>query len=131
MHGRSLRKFIADLGYQVHSPASVFGRSRLDDGLEDTDWLPIVGAKGWVVFGRDQNILKREKELRALLDARVHMFLCPGEALRAQIIELVQLNLTEICAMASARRPNIYWLKPDGVVSYEERLAELNRRRRR
>ncbi|MEW2382621.1 hypothetical protein AB0873_11125 [Micromonospora sp. NPDC047707] len=63
MHGRSLRRCIVDLGYQVHSPASVFTRERLEQGLTDQDWLPVVGEEGWVVFGRDQNILKRELEL--------------------------------------------------------------------
>ncbi|WKU03737.1 hypothetical protein [Micromonospora sp. HUAS LYJ1] len=130
MHGRTLRRFIADLGYQVHSPASVFGRTRLDDGLDDEDWLPVIGAKGWVVFGRDQNILKREMELQALLDARIHMFLFPGDVPRPQIIELVQFNLAKICALASARQPNVYWLHLDGVISYEQRVATLRRRRR-
>ncbi len=42
-----------------------------------------------MVFGRDQNILKREVELRALLDAKVHMFLFPGDVAIREIIELV------------------------------------------
>ena len=129
MHGRSLRRFIVSLGYQVHSPASVFTRERLEDGLADEDWLPVIGEKGWVVFGRDQYILKRELELQAFLKAKVHMFLFPGDAARDHIIELVRLNLSQICSMASARRPNVYWLRRDSVISYEERLAELHRRR--
>ncbi|WFE63917.1 hypothetical protein [Micromonospora sp. WMMD714] len=131
MHGRTLRRFIADLGYLVHSPASIFGRERLEQGLRDEDWLPVIGAHGWVVFGRDQNILKREVELRALLDAKVHMFLFPGDVPRQGIIELVQANLGEICTLASARRPSVYWLRPDRVVSYEQRQGELARRRPR
>lgn len=130
MHGRSLRRFIVGLGYVVHSPASVFGRERLEAGLRDEEWLPVVGSKGWVVFGRDQNILKREVEIRALLDAKVHMFLFPGEISRAEILEIVGANFTEICTVASARRPNVYWLRKDSVVSYEQRLNERLRRRK-
>lgn len=130
MHGRTLRRFIVDLGYQVHSPASVFGQERLEAGLRDEEWLPVIGAKGWVVFGRDQNILKREVELRALLDAKVHMFLFPGDILRAEIVELVKVNLAEICSAASSRRPNVYWLKRDGIISYEQRQAQRQRRLR-
>lgn len=130
MAGRSVRRFISDLGYIVHSPASVFGKNRLDEGLDDEDWLPVVGAKGWVVFARDQNILKREVELRALLDAKVHMFLLPGDATRTQIIELLSVNLGHICAHATARRSDVYWLKRDGVIGYQQRLRELSRKRK-
>ncbi|MFF0229755.1 hypothetical protein [Micromonospora sp. NPDC005254] len=129
MHGRSLRRCITDLGYQVHSPASVFTRDRLEQGVRDEDWLPVIGEKGWVVFGRDQYILKRELELQAFVKAKVHMFLFPGDAARDHIIELVRLNLARICALASARQPNVYWLRRDSVTSYEERLAEIRRRR--
>ncbi|MGW1059370.1 PIN-like domain-containing protein [Micromonospora rubida] len=129
MHGRTLCRVIANLGYLVHSPASVFGRERLERGLRDEDWLPVIGARGWVVFGRDQNILKREVELRALLDAKVHMFLFPGDVALREIIELVQANLSAICTLASARRPNVYWLRRDRVIDYEQRQAELARRR--
>ncbi|MFV2103177.1 hypothetical protein [Micromonospora sp. LOL_024] len=46
MHGRSLRRCITELGYQVHSPASVFTRERLEQGVRDEDWLPVIGEKG-------------------------------------------------------------------------------------
>jgi hypothetical protein len=129
MHGRSLRRCIVELGYRVYSPASVFTRERLEQGLTDEDWLPVIGERGWVVFGRDQNILKRELELQAFLKAKVHMLLFPGDATRDHIIELVRLNLARICALASARQPNVYWLRRDSVISYEGRLAEVHRRR--
>ncbi|WP_213454136.1 PIN-like domain-containing protein [Rhizomonospora bruguierae] len=70
MAGRTVRRFIADLGYAVHTPAEVFGRERLEAGLRDEDWLAVVGSRGWVVFCRDQHILDREWELRAYLAAR-------------------------------------------------------------
>lgn len=91
--------------------------------------MPIVGANGWVVFCRDQNILDREIELKAYLEARIHMFLLPGNATRHQIVELLANNLGAICTLAAARRPNVYWLKPDAVVSYERRKAETIGRR--
>ncbi|RZT79639.1 hypothetical protein EV382_2859 [Micromonospora violae] len=57
------------------------------------------------------------------------MFLFPGDAARDHIIELVRLNLARICALATARQPNVYWLRRGSVTSYEERLAEIHRRR--
>nr|MDT0661574.1 hypothetical protein [Micromonospora sp. DSM 115978] len=131
MLGRTVRRFIINLGYAVHSPAELFGRERLHQGVIDEDWLPIVGERGWVVFGRDQNILKREDELRAFLDAKIHMFLLPGNALRTQIVDLIGVNLHHICAYAAARRTGVYWLTPDRVIHYEQRVAERTRHRAR
>ena len=130
MAGKSVRKFLDGLGYSVHTPASVFGRGRLDQGLSDEDWLPVIGTNGWVVFCRDQRILDRPAELQAYLKARVHMFLLPGSVRLTEILELLTSNLAEICALAAARKPNVYWLAKGGVVPYERRIAELDRKRR-
>lgn len=92
MAGRSVRRFIAGLGYTVHTPASVFGRTRLEQGLDDEDWLAVVGPKRWAVIGRDQRILDRPWELAAYLKAKVHMFLLPGEAKRDEILALLAHN---------------------------------------
>jgi hypothetical protein len=70
MAGKSVRKFLDGLGYSVHTPASVFGRERLDQGL------------------------------------------------------------AAICTLTAARKPNVYWLATRGVIPYERRIAELDRRRR-
>jgi hypothetical protein len=129
--GRTAYNFVRNLGYVVHTPRSVFGRQQVERGLDDVVWLPVVGRHGWVVIGRDQRILDREMELQAYLAARVHMFLLPGEALRQQIIELLGINLTQMCTLATARRPNVYWLTRGGVVPYERRRAARVRRRRR
>jgi hypothetical protein len=93
------------------------------------DWLPVIGRNDWVVFGRDQYIRKRELELPAFVEAKVHVFLFPVDAARDFIIELVRLHLARICALASARQPKVYRLRQDSVTSSEERLAEIRRRR--
>lgn len=131
MAGRTVRRFITDLGYVVHTPAAVFGRSRLDEGLDDEDWLPVVGRSGWAVFGRDQHILDREMELQAYLAAKVHMFLLPGQATRAEITQVLRVTLRDVCTVAVARRANVYWLTPHGLVDYERRRYERDRRRER
>lgn len=131
MAGRTVRRFVSELGYAVHTPADVFGRARLDEGLDDDDWLPVVGKRGWAVFGRDQRILERELELRAWRQAKVHMFLLPGEALLSEIVKLLAINLADVCALTSSRHPNVYWLTRSGLETYEHRIAERARRRRR
>jgi hypothetical protein len=86
-------------------------------------------AKGWTVFGRDQRILDRPIEVEAYLAARVHMFLLPGQARRDEIVHLLEVTLRDVCTVAVARAPNVYWLTPHGVVDYERRRAERERRR--
>jgi hypothetical protein len=109
----------------------VFGRVRLNEGLKDEDWLPVVGRNGWVIFGRDWHILDREYELQAYLSAAVHMFLLPGEATREQLTELLAANLGDICVVAVARQTGVYWLTPRGLVTYERRRSQRERRRQR
>jgi hypothetical protein len=130
MAGRTVRKVLVDLGYTVHTPAAVFGRERLAQRLDDQDWLPVAGANGWVVFCRDQHILDRPAELQAYQNARVHMFLLPGSATKAEIVDLLTGNLAEICALATARRPDVYWLRPGKVIPYDRRVSQLDRKRR-
>lgn len=89
------------------------------------------GVNGWVVIGRDQRILSRKDELRAYLDAQVHLFLLPGEVTRQQIVSLLHVNLREMCTLASARTPNVYWLTRGGVEPYEKRVSRRARRRHR
>jgi PIN like domain len=114
----------------IHTPAEVFGQARLKRGLDDADWLPIVGRSGWVVFGRDRHILDREYELQAYLAAQVHMILLPGQANRQQIVDLLAANLADICAVTAARSPSVYWATPHGLVGYERRAKDRQRRRR-
>jgi hypothetical protein len=121
---------VADLGYAIHTPSEVFGKARLREGLDDTDWLPVVGSRGWVVFGRDQHILQRPYELDAYLAAKIHMILLPGQADRQQILELLAANLADVCTVALARKPNVYWATPRGLVDYERRREDRRRRRR-
>ena len=107
---------MADVGDRVAvSLAEVFGRERLQQSLSDEDWLPVVGARGWVVFGRDQNILKREEELRAFLDAKIHMFLLPGQAERSQIVELLSANLHTSARMRQLAAPALRRLRSAGA----------------
>jgi len=83
------------------------------------------------VFGRDRHILSRELELRAYLDARIHMFLLPGTATRDTILALVAANLADVCAVASARQPGVYWLTPAGLVNLPKRQARRKAVRQR
>ena len=58
---RHVSEVLRAAGHTAHVQAlDTFGT-----GTQDVDWLPHVGARGWILITKDQNIRKREIELRA------------------------------------------------------------------
>jgi hypothetical protein len=108
--GKTLRRLLSDLGYQVHTPPELDALS-----ASDVDWLGRVGRYGWVVISSDVNIVQRPAELAAYRAAKVHMFLLPGQARVAELCDLVTGNLADICAAASARRPGVWKVGARGL----------------
>jgi hypothetical protein len=115
----------------VWTPSAVFTRARLDVTLTDEEWLPHVGRKGWAVIGRDSHILERPLELRAFLQAKLHMFLLPGSATRAEILDLLAINLGAVCTQTAARQHGVYWLTLGGLIDHQSRITERDRRKNR
>lgn len=64
-----------------------------------------VAKTGWPVLNRDTKIMRRRDELVAYRRAGVHMFYLPGEARVAVLVELVSVNLAEICRSFGTNRP--------------------------
>lgn len=54
---------------RAHLQSETFGT-----GTQDVDWLPHVGANGWILITKDKNIRKRPLELRALRESGVRAF---------------------------------------------------------
>ncbi len=48
---------------------------------KDTDWLPEVGKRGWVVLTKDSGISKRNLEKIAVVQAKVKMFVLASKSL--------------------------------------------------
>lgn len=92
----------------MHTPPRLYGSRGAAEGVSDARWLRDVGRHGWVVIGRDTKILERPDELAAYRAARVHMVLFPGQATRAQLVELLHRHLHDICMHASLRSPRVY-----------------------
>jgi len=59
-------------------------------------------------------IYERPSELAAYRASRLQVFLLPGEARAAELVELVEVNLAQICAIASTRRPGTWRLTRKG-----------------
>jgi hypothetical protein len=66
-------------GATVYTQRDTFGT-----GSQDIDWLPRVGAAGWVLLTKDQNIRRRPIELHALLQASVRGFFLTAGNLRGE-----------------------------------------------
>src|ERR1700739_602169 len=106
--GRTLRRFLQDLGYTVHTPPALYGTRVESEGIADEVWLRDVGARGWIVIGRDTQILQRPAELRAYRRAKIHMFLFPGGATRDELTAIVSATLAEICTKGVGGRPEVW-----------------------
>jgi PIN like domain len=114
---RSVRRRLAELGYQVHTPAELYS-SR--EAALDADWLPAVGSNRWTIIGRDAKTRERPAELAAYQRARVHVFLLPGEALAAELLRLVEVNLTAICTIVATSPPGTWRLTRTGPDPYQK-----------
>jgi hypothetical protein len=67
------------------------------------------------VIGRDAKIAQRPLELAAYHSAKVHMFLLPGEATTAELVELLSLHLRAICARTTEARVRIWRITRSGL----------------
>lgn len=64
--------------------AHVQGPATFGTGTHDVDWLPQVGARGWVLITKDKSIRKREIELRALRESGVRAFVLTAGGLKGE-----------------------------------------------
>jgi hypothetical protein len=112
---RSVRRFLTDLDYVVHTPGELFGSKDEAYGATDTSWLQRVAGTGWAIIGRDAKIAERPYELAAYKSAHVHMFLLPGEATRQALIDLLAVSLKDICTTWAASRTGIWRVRPSGL----------------
>ena len=73
-------------GHPAHVQYDTFG-----SGTPDLEWLPKVGARGWILITKDKQIRKREIELHALRQARVRAFVLTAAGLtgdeQARVLE--------------------------------------------
>jgi hypothetical protein len=112
---KSVRRFLADLGYVVHTPGELFGSKEEAYGAADTEWLRRVAGTGWAIIGRDAKIAERPHELVAYRAAHVHMFLLPGEATLQQLLDILGHCLRDICVAWAQSRTSIWRVRPSGL----------------
>jgi hypothetical protein len=64
---------------------------------QDEDWLPVVGAKGWIVLTRDKRIRYRTPALIAVGEAKVRLFAYTGTDVQG--VEMAQSILVALPAI--------------------------------
>jgi predicted nuclease of predicted toxin-antitoxin system len=77
---RHVSEVLREAGHIAH----VQGPQTFGTGTLDVDWLPKVGARGWILITKDKNIRKRELELRALKQSRVRAFVLTAGGLKGE-----------------------------------------------
>lgn len=75
------------------------------DRTPDTEWLSVVGAKGWVVITHDEQIRYKANELAAVMQHGVAMLLVVGLAPYPKLAEHFVNTLPRIEAFVGAHRP--------------------------
>ena len=116
---KSVRRLLTGLGYVLHSPAELYGSREAALGARDEDWLARVGRHQWAVLGRDLKIYERPSELAAYRASKLQVFLLPGEARASELVQLVEGNLAQICAIASTRQPGTWRLTRNGPQPFD------------
>lgn len=74
---------------------------------KDSDWLPKVGANGWVVLTRDKHILTRPLEIVALIRANTHVFVLKSrqELNGTQMAEAFVRAYRQMCGLVKSQSP--------------------------
>lgn len=76
--GRGFARVLQNAGLKVEALEDHF-----PDNASDTDWLSVVGERGWVVFTNDKRMGRDEREIDALMFSGVRAFL-PGTRMKPE-----------------------------------------------
>jgi hypothetical protein len=71
----------------------------------DTEWLPEVGRRGWIVVTHDERIRYKANELAAVVQHRVALLLVQGRAPYPQLAVWFVQTLPRIEAFVAAHAP--------------------------
>lgn len=106
---------LRELGFVVHTEASVFGRVR--EGVADTAWLERAGQAGWAVFTKDKRIRYRGAERAALVEGGVRAFALTGGNLSGpEQAERFVRNLAGIRRALKTPGPYVYAVHAKQIV---------------
>jgi len=107
---RSIPRGVADALKKVREDVRWL-EDEFSHDTKETDWLPEIGRRGWLVVSRDKKIRTRPGERRALLDAGVGCFILAQKQnlTRWDYLKLLATTLDEMeRVFANTERPFIY-----------------------
>ena len=125
--GRGVPEALRLVGLRdVQYVVSMF-RAQIERGtpVPDEQWIPIVGARGWLLFSEDLGILEAEEQRKLLIRSGVGaVFLHPGRVKRRDVLELLLRKWTWLETIdANEPRPFAFILNPSGRARREARVA--------
>jgi hypothetical protein len=59
------------------------------------------GKDNWAALGRDTKIVERPDEIEDFRRAKIHIFLYPGTATLAELVDAAAETLVDVCACSS------------------------------
>ena len=130
----------ADLTYPGDPGAEIHKRTRpkspIAEGAMDLDWLPVVGAEGWLALSRDKNIQESIAELSAVKEHGVKMVCLTGASSTSKWlqVECIMSYWHLIEPLTGREGPFVFKMsKPGGLreLDIDDALDRLRNGRRR
>ena len=116
---RSIPKSVAAALKQVRDDV-VWLEDAFPHRTTETEWLPEVGRREWLVISRDKKIRTRPGERRMLQEGKVGCFIIGQKKnpTRWEYLKLLAVTLDEMEEIfSSTQRPFIYVIHKDGRLS--------------
>jgi hypothetical protein len=114
---RSIPRGVAEAVKQVREDACWLEDVFEEGWIKDREWIPEVGARGWLVISKDKKIRTRQEERRAVKENNVGCFILNYKQPlnRWEILKLVISTLDEMEEkFANTPRPFMYLIDRSG-----------------
>jgi len=114
---RSIPRGVAEAVKQVREDACWLEDVFEEGWIKDREWIPEVGARGWLVISKDKKIRTRREERRAVKENNVGCFILNYKQPlnRWEILKLVTSTLDEMEEkFANTPRPFMYLIDRNG-----------------
>jgi hypothetical protein len=114
---RSVPKGVADALKQVREDVCWLEDVFEEGWIKDREWIPEIGARGWLVISKDKKIRTRQEERRAVRENNLGCFILNYKQPlnRWEILKLVASSLDEMEEkFASTPRPFMYLIDRNG-----------------
>jgi PIN like domain len=114
---RSIPRGVAEAVKQVREDACWLEDVFEEGWIKDREWIPEIGARGWLVVSKDKKIRTRPEERRAVKENNVGCFILNYKQPlnRWEILKLVTSTLDEMEEkFANTSRPFMYLIDRNG-----------------